>query len=63
MLEAKESSARLHFSNTLRDRPSREVPAKFFAWMILSVTFLPFTHTMYTLITHKSKEEAIKRKP
>ena len=28
MLEAKESSARLHFVSTLQDKPSREVPAK-----------------------------------
>jgi len=25
------------------------------------VTFLPFTHTIYTLITYKSKQEAIQR--
>ena len=54
MLEAEELSARLHFTSTLRDRPSRKVPTKLFAWRILSVTFLPFTHTIYTLITHKS---------
>ena len=28
MLEAKESSSRLYFASTLRDRPSREVLAK-----------------------------------
>ena len=55
MLETEESSARLHFASTSRERPSCEVPAKLFVWRILSVTFLPFTHTIYTLITHKSK--------
>ena len=54
MLEVEESSARLHFASTLRDRPSREVPAKLFAWRILSVIFIPFTHTIYTIINHKS---------
>ena len=55
MLEAEESSVMLHFVSTSQDKPSREVPAKHSAWRILSVTFLPFTHTIYTLITHKSK--------
>ena len=55
MLEAKEPSVRLHFASISRDRPSREVPAKHSAWRILSVTFLPFTHIIYVLITHKSK--------
>ena len=62
MLEVEESSARLHFASTLRDRPSREVHAKLFAWRILSVTFIPFTHTIYTLITHKSVRGHSKRK-
>ena len=26
------------------------------------MTFLPFTYTIYTLITHKSKKEAIQKK-
>ena len=55
MLDAEESSARLHFASTSWDRPSHEVPAKLFARRILSVTFSPFTHTIYSLITHKSK--------
>ena len=55
MLEAEESSAKLHFTSASQDRPFREVPAKLFAWRILSVTCLPFTHIIYTLITHKSK--------
>ena len=45
----------VHFASTFRDRPSREVPTKHSTWRILSVTFLPFTHTIYTLITRKSK--------
>ena len=59
MLEAEESNARLYFASTSRDRPSREVPVKFSTWKILSVTFLSFTHTIYTHITHKSKQKAI----
>ena len=55
ILEAEESSARLHFGSTLQDRPSCKIPVKLSTWRILSVTFLPFTHTIYTLITHKSK--------
>ena len=55
MLEAEESNARLHFASTSRGRPSREVLAKHSAWRILNVTFFPFTHTIYTLIIHKSK--------
>ena len=30
---------------------------------ILSTTFLPFTHTIYTLITHKSERRLSNRKP
>ena len=55
MLEAKELSVRLYFASTSPGRPSHEVPMKLSAWRILSVTFLPFSHTIYTLITHKSK--------
>ena len=55
MLEGEELSARLYFVSTLRNRPSRYVPVKLSAWRILSMTFLPFIHTIYTLITHKSK--------
>ena len=36
--------------------------AKLYAWRILSVTFLSFTHTIYTLIIHKSKRGYSKRK-
>ena len=62
MLEAEESSARLHFANASQDRPSCDVPTKLFVWRILSVTFLPFTHTIYTLITNKSKWGYLERK-
>ena len=61
MLETEELRARLHFVRTLQDKPSREVPVKLSAWRILSVTFLPFTHTICTLITHKSKRGYIQR--
>ena len=61
MLEAKELSVRLHFVSISLDKPSCEVPAKLFAWRIFSLTFLPFTYTIYTLITHKSKVNAIQR--
>ena len=53
ILEAEDLSVRLHFANTLQDRPSHEVPAKLSIWRIFIVTFLPFTHTIYTIITHK----------
>ena len=62
MLEADESSVKLHFASTLRDMPSHEVLAKHSAWKIFSVTFLPFTHTIYNLITYKSKRGYLKRK-
>ena len=63
MLEIEESSVKLYFVSTLRDRPSREVPIKLSTWRILSVTFLPFTRTIYTPITHKSKAGHSERKP
>ena len=63
MLEDEESSARLHFASTSRDRPFCEVPVKLSACRFLSVTFLPFTHTIYTRITHKSKRGHSERKP
>ena len=62
MLEAEELSAKLYFARTSRDRPSHEVPTKLFTQRILSVIFLSFTHTIYTLITHKIKKEAIQNK-
>ena len=62
MLEAKESSVKLYFACTSQERPSREIPTKFSVWRILNVTFLPFTHTIDTLITHKSRGGYSKRK-
>ena len=63
MLEAKESSVRLYIMSTSQDKPSHEVPAKLSAWKILSVIFLPFTNTIYTLITTKVKETIQKENP
>ena len=62
MLEAEEPSVRLYFSSTSRDRTSREVLMKLSALRILSATFLPFTYTIYTFITHKSKEMLFREK-
>ena len=61
MLEVEELSAMLHFVSASQDRSSCKVPVKHSAWRILSVTFLPFTHTIYTLITHKSKRGYLER--
>ena len=63
ILEVEESSVRLHFASTSQERLSCEVPTKPSAWRILSVTFLLFTHTIYTLITHKSKRDYSKKNP
>ena len=62
MLEVEELSVRLHFASTSRDKQSRKVPTKHYAWRTLSVTFLSFIHTIYTLITHKSKGGYSERK-
>ena len=62
MLEAEESCQTVVFASVSRVRPSRKIFAKHFAWRILKVTFLPFTHTIYTLITHKSKRDHSQRK-
>ena len=43
-------------------RPSHKVLAKNYALRILRVTFLSFTHTIYTLITHKSVRGHLERK-
>ena len=47
--------------SVLQIRPSREILAKLSVLRILCVTFLPFTHTIYTIITYKSIKEAIQR--
>ena len=62
MLEVKKSSVKLHFVRNSWDGPSCEILVKLSAWKIFSVTFLPFTHTTYTFITHKRKEWYIQRK-
>ena len=62
MLEVEKSCQAVSFANDLWEGPTREVPSKLSTWRILSVTFLPFTHTIYTLITHKSKKGYSERK-
>ena len=62
MLEAKESCLAISFASVLLEEPTREVPTKLFALRILSVTFLPFTHSIYTLITYKSNRGYLERK-
>ena len=62
MLEVEESCQAVSFANDLWEGPTCEVPSKLSTWRILSVTFLPFTHTIYTLITHKSKKGYSERK-
>ena len=61
MLEAKESYRTVVFASVSWVRSSREIPVKLSAWKIFSVIFLPFTYTIYTLIIHKSMQEAIQR--
>ena len=62
MLEAEESCQTGDFTSVSQVRSSREILAKCSAWRILSVTFLPFTHTIDSLITHKSMRDHSKRK-
>ena len=54
ILEAEESCQVVSFASVSREGPTREILMKLSAWRILSMTFLPFIHTIYTLITHKS---------
>jgi len=54
MLEVKELCQVVSFTSVLWEGPTCEIPVKLSAWRILSVTFLPFTHTIYIIITHKS---------
>ena len=61
MPEVEESCQAVNFTSVSRVRPSREILAKHFAWRFLSVTFLPFTHILYALITHRNCKEAIQR--
>ena len=61
MLEAEESSVRLYFASASRDRSSHVVTTKHSTWRVFSMTFLTFTHVIYTLITHKSKRGYLER--
>ena len=62
-LEAEESCQSIVFASVSRVRPSRETVAKHSAWkFFLGVTFLPFIHTIYTLITHKCMRSYSERK-
>ena len=56
MLEAEESCQAVNFASVSREEPTREIPTK------LYIPSLPFTHTIYTLITHKSKRGYLERK-
>ena len=47
MLEAEESCQTVSFASVSREGLTHEIPAKHSAWKILSVTFLPFTHTQW----------------
>ena len=62
MLEAEESCQAVNFLNISQVRSSRKILTKCSAQRILSVTFLPFTHTIYSLITHKSMKGHLERK-
>ena len=62
MLEVEESCQAVSFTSVSREGPTCEILAKLFSWRILSVTFIPFTHTIYTLITYKSMRSYSKRK-
>ena len=62
MTVSRESCQAINFAIVSRVGPTREAPMKLFAWSILGVTFLPFIHTIYTLITHKSMRGYSKRK-
>ena len=62
-LEVEESCQVVIFASVSWVRPSRETVTKHSAWrFFLRVTSLPFTHTIYTLITHKCKTGYSERK-
>ena len=50
------------FRKSLHTWPTREWPAKLSAWIILSMTLIPFTHIIYTHITHKIVRRLFRRK-
>ena len=63
ILEVEESSIMLHFASASQDRPTCEVLTKHSTLRILSVTFLPFTHTIYIYPYYpQSKRDYSKRK-
>ena len=62
-LEAEELSVRLYFASHFATWLTCEWLVKLFAWMILNVTLISFTHTIYILITHKIVKRLFKRKP
>ena len=62
MLETEESWQAISFASVSQERPTCEILAKLSVWRFLSITFLPFTYTIYTLITHKSKRGHAERK-
>ena len=63
MLEVEEWSAKLYFASYFATWLTRKWPAKLSVWMILSMTLIPFTHTICTLISHKIIRRIFKRKP
>ena len=62
MLEVEVSWQAVNFTSLSREGPTCEILVKHSAWSFLNVTFLPFTHTIYTLITHKCMRGYSKRK-
>ena len=50
------------FASVSQVKPLLEIVAKHSAWRIFIVTFLPFTRTIYTLITHKSSRGHFRKK-
>ena len=62
MLEAEEWSVRLYFASHFATWLTYEWSAKFSTWMILSVTLIPFTCTIYIFITHKIVRRLFRKK-
>ena len=62
MLEVEVSWQAISLTSVSREGPTCEILAKHSTWRFLSVTFLPFTHTIYTLITHKCMRGYSERK-
>ena len=62
MLEVEELCQAVNFVSVSQVRPSHEILVKHSTWRILKVNFLPFTHTIYTIITHKSIKGHLERK-